>query len=71
MLLHDNAPPHSEKRVSQLFAQKMVAVLEHLPYNPDLAPADFFLLKAAIKGARFADVYGIKDLMTAVLRSIP
>ena len=39
----------------------------------DLAPADFFLfpcLKAAIKGARFANLNAIKDRVTAVLRSI-
>ena len=52
----------------------MVAVLDHPPYSPDLAPADFFLfprLKTAIKGASFADVNAIKDRVTAVLRSIP
>ena len=44
------------------------------PYIPDLAPADFFpfpRMKAAIKGAHFADVNAIKDRVTAVLRSIP
>ena len=51
----------------------MVGVLDDPPYSPNLAPADFFLfsrLKAAIKGARFADVKDIKDRVTAVLRSI-
>ena len=73
MLLHDNAPAHSAIRVRQFLAQKMVAVLDHPPYSPDLAPTDFFLFphfKAAIKGARFADVNPIKDRVTAVLRSI-
>ena len=71
MLLHDNAPAHSAITVHQFLAQKMVAVLDHPPYNPDLTPADLFLfprLKAAIKGARFADVNAIKDRVTAVLR---
>ena len=71
MLLHDNAPTHSAISVRLLLAQKIVVVLDHPPYNPDLIPADFFLFprwKAAIKGARFADVNGIKDRMTAVLR---
>ena len=66
MLLHDNAPAI---RVWQYLAQKIVAVLDHPPYSPDLAPADFFLfprLKAVIKGARFADVDAIKDHVTAV-----
>ena len=41
----------------------MVAVLDHPPSSPGLTPADFFLfprLKAAIQGARFADVNAIK-----------
>ena len=74
MLLHDNAPAHSAIRVRQFLAQKMVAVLDHPPYSRDLAPADFFLfpcLKAAVKGARFADVNAIKDRVTDILRSIP
>ena len=74
MLLHDNAPAYSTIHVRQFLAQKMVAVQDHPPYSPDLAPADFFLfpgLKAAIKCTRFADVIDIKDLVTAVLRSIP
>ena len=52
----------------------MVAVLDHPPYSPDLAPADFFLfprLNAAIEGARFADMNAIKDRLTAFLVSIP
>ena len=42
----------------------------HPPYSPDLIPADFFLfprLKAAIKGACFADVNAIKDRVTPIL----
>ena len=56
MLLHDNAPAHSVIRVRQFLAQKMVAVLDHPPYYPVLAPADFFLyprLKAVMKGVHF------------------
>ena len=68
-------PLYTVRSVRQFLAQKTVAVLyQPPPYSPDLAPADFFLfprLKAAIKGARFADVNAIKDLVTAFLRSIP
>ena len=70
MLLHDNVPAHSMIRVCQFLAQKMVAVLDHPPYFPDLTPVDFFLfpcLMAAIKGVRFADVNAIKDRVTAIL----
>ena len=63
MLLHDNAPPHSATRARQFLAQEMVTVLDHPPYDPDLAPVDFFLLprvKAVIKGVRFAEVNAIR-----------
>ena len=73
MLLHDNAPAHIAIRMRQFLAQKMVAVLDQPSYRPDLAPADFFLfprLKAAIKGARFAEVNTVKVRVTAVLPSI-
>ena len=59
MLFNDNAPAHSAICVCQFLAQKMVAVLDHPPYFRDLALADLFLfprLKAAIIGARFANV---------------
>ena len=50
MLLHDNAPAQSEITVRQFRPQKMLGVLDHLPYFPDQSPMDFFLfpcLKAA------------------------
>ena len=74
MLLQDNVPAHSAILVHQFPTQKMVAVLDHPPYSPHLAPADLLLiprLKADIKGARCADVNTIKDRVTAVLRAIP
>ena len=69
MLLHDNVPAHSVIRMCQFLAQKMVAVLDHPPYSPDLVPADFFLfphLKVAIKGACFVVLNAIKVHVTAV-----
>ena len=69
-----NRAAYSTIHVHQFLAQKMVAVLDHPAYYPDLASEDFFLfphLKAANKGARFADVNSIKDRVTAVLWSTP
>lgn len=74
VLLNDNAPAHSAIRVRQFLAQRGVTVLDHPPYSPDLAPADFFLfprMKEVLKGARFADVSAIQGRVTSVLRSIP
>ena len=41
-LLHDNAPSHNAIIVKQFLAQGNVTVLDHPPYSPDLAPADYF-----------------------------
>ena len=74
MLLPDNAPVHCAIRVHQFLAQRGVPVLDHPPYSPDLAPANFFLiprLKSIMKGAHLADVAAIQERVTAVLHSIP
>lgn len=73
-LLHDNAPAHSSVIVRQFLAKKSVTILDHPPYSPDLAPADFMLfpkLKFALKGEHFQDVRTIQQNVTAVLNSIP
>jgi len=41
-LLYDNAPSHNATIVKQFLAQRKVIVLDHPPYSPDLAPADYF-----------------------------
>ena len=74
MILHDNVPAHSATFVRQFLAQKMVVVVDHPPYCPDLTPDDIFLfprLKTVMKGARFGDVNAVKDRVTAILTSIP
>jgi len=40
-LLHDNVPSHDATIVKQFLAQRKVIVLDHPPYSPDLAPADY------------------------------
>lgn len=73
VLLHDNAPAHTAIRVRQFLAQHNVTVIDHPPYSPDLAPADFFLfprLKSVLKGARFSDVDDIQESVTSVLKTI-
>jgi len=42
-LLHDNAPAHQLVLVKDFIAKNNVITLEHLPYSPDLAAADFYL----------------------------
>ncbi len=74
VLLHDNAPAHAAIRVRQFLAQRSVTVIDHPPYSPDLAPADFFLfprLKIALKGTRFEDLDDIQESVTTTLQTIP
>ncbi|GBL98944.1 Histone-lysine N-methyltransferase SETMAR [Araneus ventricosus] len=73
-LLHDNSRPHIAIRVRQFLATRKVTLLEHPPYSPDLAPADFFLfprLKGVLQGLRFSDIAQIQQRVTTVLRAIP
>lgn len=39
----DNAPSHTAKLSKAFMAEKKLKIIEHPPYSPDLAPADFFL----------------------------
>jgi histone-lysine N-methyltransferase SETMAR len=74
ILHHDNAPAYSSLRVSQFLAQKDISAMDHLPYSPDLAPADFWLfpkLKSVMKGKRFSDIEDIKSPVKKFLTCIP
>ena len=71
---YDNAPAHNALRIREFLAKNNIAILEQLPYSPDLAPCDFFLfpkLKIVIKGTRFQDSKGIKTAVTRELQAIP
>jgi transposase len=60
--LHDNALSHNATIVKQFLAQEKVTVLEHRPYSPDLAPADYFLfrkVKSHLKGHLFVSISDI------------
>lgn len=73
ILLHDNAPAHRSLLVQEYLAKNNVATLEHPPYSPDLAPADFFLftrLKTSLKGERFTNSEAIKENATKALKDI-
>jgi len=74
LLHHDNAPAHNASRIWEFLAKNNIAVLEQLPYSPDLAPYDLFLfskLKEVIKGARFQDSEAIKTAVMRELQAIP
>jgi histone-lysine N-methyltransferase SETMAR len=74
ILHHDNAPAHCSLRVSQFLAGKGISAMDHPPYSPELAQADFWLfpkLKSVLKGKRFSDVEDIKSSVKKILTDIP
>jgi hypothetical protein len=49
--------------MSQFLAGKGISAMDHPPYSPDLAAADFWLfpeLKSVLKAKRFSDLEDIK-----------
>jgi len=71
-LLHNNAPSHNATIIKQLLAQRKVTVLDHSPYSPDLAPADYFLfpkVKSHLKGRLFVSISDTQKAMTSTLNT--
>jgi len=72
-LHHDNAPSHTSFAVREFLAQHNITTLPHPPYNPDLAPCDFFLfpkLKTHLKGHHFGTVEKVQAVVTRALNNI-
>ncbi|QQP54565.1 Uncharacterized protein FKW44_007435, partial [Caligus rogercresseyi] len=49
----DNAPCHTANSTKEFLAKKGIKVIDHPPYSPDLAPADFFyfpVMKKMLEG---------------------
>ena len=72
-LLHDNAPSHNATIVKQFLAQRKVTVLEHPPYSPDLAHADYFLfrkMKSHLKRRLFDSISETQKTVTSTLNTI-
>lgn len=68
----DNAPVHTAAVVKNWFAAHAIQLLEHAPYSPDLAPADFFLftrVKELLAGTTIA-ADGVKQAWEGVTRTI-
>ena len=72
-LLHVNAPSHNATIVKQFLTQRKVTVLDHPPYSPDLAPADYVLfpkVKYHLKGRLFDSISDIQKAVTSTLNTI-
>ncbi|KOC70831.1 hypothetical protein WH47_02097, partial [Habropoda laboriosa] len=68
-----NVNAHTSVTVTTFSAKKGVSLLNHPPYSPDFAPADFFLfprLKLKLKGKRFQSVLDIQQSVARQLNEI-
>lgn len=73
-LLHDNAPAHKARIVTDFLESEKVTVLPHPPYSPDLAPCDYFLfpkLKNHLSGMRYRSRNGVGSAVYQCLMGIP
>ena len=73
-LLHDDAPSHRSRLVTEFLAKNHVIPLHLSPNSPDLAPRDFYLfpkLHLAMKGKWHASIEAIEKATTDVLKAIP
>jgi histone-lysine N-methyltransferase SETMAR len=73
VLLHDNARPHSANRTRDLLRRYHWDVLDHPPYNPDLALSDFHLfgpLKKHLGGRRFATDGEVQQAVMSWLQAL-
>jgi len=71
-LLHNNAPSHNATIVKRFLAQRKVTVLDHPPYSPDLAPADYFVfpkVKSHLKGRLFDSISDIQKAVICTLNT--
>ena len=68
----DNAPVHTAASVKNWLAARGVQMVDHAPYSPDLAPANFFLfpkMKEELAG-RYLTQDGFKTAWEGVARTI-
>ena len=68
----DNAPVHTARNVKAFLEDRDINLLEHPPYSPDLAPADYFLfprMKSDLAGLHMTRE-SFKSELERVLRNI-
>jgi len=56
-----------------VLANKIITVLEHPPYSPDLAPCNFYhfpKIKSVLKGTHFVSVENVKAKTAEILNSL-
>ena len=73
-LHHDNKPPHVLRLVQSFLAKRQITQVTQPPYDPDLAPYNFWIfpkLKSPLKGKRFQTIDEIQENTTGQLMAIP
>ena len=71
-ILHDNARPHTAKNTFSFLEDEGVAIIDHPPYSPDLAPCDFWLFDYLKRNlGDYTDEIKLGKAITKVLNGIP
>lgn len=71
-ILHDNARPHVTQGVRTYLDRKGIAIIDHPPYSPDLAPSDFWLFDTIKRQlSDHTSVESLKREITSVVENIP
>ncbi len=73
-LLHNNAPGHTATPTFAAMVETSMKIVDHPPYSPDLAPADFWFfpyLKSQIRCCIFATVAELQDHLMTVISAMP
>ncbi|GFY36370.1 HTH_48 domain-containing protein [Trichonephila clavipes] len=72
-LHHDNAPSHTCIVVTEHLTKNLIVTIPQHPYNPNLAPADFFLIskgKTVLKERHHGNLDAVKRACTHALKNV-
>ena len=70
LLFQDNAPAHTSQDAMTAATECGFEILHHLPYSPDMAPSDFYLLpklKSHLRGSQFGGNEGVIEAVNEYL----
>ena len=73
-LLHDNAPAHKARIVTEFLEPEKVNVLPHHPLSPDLAPCEYFLFpkyQVHLSGERYMSKNALGSAFYPFLMGVP
>ena len=65
----DNAPVHNCILVTDYLTKMGIKTIPHTPYNPDLAPSDFWLFPK-LRGCRYETTEEMKEVVTKVIDTL-